>query len=148
MKFERTPLGVFTVDDKLIVRTWDSWLARATGIEPAHALNRPLVDVVPDLQIRGLLSVIESVLAKGTVEVLAPALHHFLIPCPPPEPSPSFQRMQQHVTMGPLRDDGRVVGVVVTVEDVTHRLESERWLVGRYGKETPAQSVAAPAAAA
>ena len=27
--------------------------------------------------------------------------------------------MQQHVTIGPLRADGRIVGTVVTIEDVT-----------------------------
>src|SRR6185436_14015784 len=105
MPREQLPLGVFTVDDKLIVRTWDTWLARATGIGPVEALDRPLDEVVPDLKARGLLSIVENVLSRGTVEVLAPALHHYLIACPPIEPSLSFQHMQQHVTMGPLRDD-------------------------------------------
>ena len=34
--------------------------------------------------------------------------------------------MQQHVTIGPLRDETGVVGVVVTIEDVTARVEEER----------------------
>ena len=36
--------------------------------------------------------------------------------------------MQQRVTIGPLREDERIVGVIVAVEDVTARLDAEREL--------------------
>jgi HEAT repeat protein len=36
--------------------------------------------------------------------------------------------MQQRVTIGPLRDKDRIVGTIVTIEDVTPRLEQEREL--------------------
>jgi HEAT repeat protein len=108
------------------VRTWDAWMAEATGIEPDRALGRSLTDVIPEISGRGLLGLIENVLTRGTVEVLAPALHHYLFACRPTEPSAMFDHMQQHVTIGPLREDGRIVGLIVTVEDVTSRVERER----------------------
>ena len=103
-------------------------MAAATGTEPAKALGRRLADVLPELETRGVLPVIQHVLTRGTVEVLAPALHRYLFACPPAEPSSAFDRMQQHVTIGPLRDDGRISGIVVTVEDVTARMTRERQL--------------------
>jgi hypothetical protein len=59
--------GIFTTDERLVVRTWDSWMAGATGIEPARALGRPLVDVLPEIAARGFIAVLQSVLSRGTV---------------------------------------------------------------------------------
>src|SRR6476660_5827671 len=111
MSGDRLPLGIFTTNEHLVVRTWDRWIADATGIEPGQALNRPLLDVIPEIGTRGLDGVLENVLTRGTVEVLAPALHHYLFTCAPREPATGFDRMEQHVTIGPLRDDGRIVGL-------------------------------------
>ena len=86
-------LGILTVDAALTIRTWDGWLASCTGITPDQAKGRPLVDVVPAVRERGLLPRFEQVLATGEVQVLAPALHRFLIPCRPIEGSPNFDRM-------------------------------------------------------
>jgi len=130
MPGNRLSLGIFTTDADLVVRTWDEWMAAATGFDRSRALNRPLVDLIPDIESRGLLPLFERALGSGTVEVLAPALHHFLFPCAPAIPSPAFDRMQQHVTIGPLRDDRGIVGLIVTVEDVTARVERERDVAG------------------
>jgi HEAT repeat protein len=131
MSSERPPIGIFTTDERLVVRAWDPWLADVTGIAADAAINRPLTELIPDLGARGLLSAFENVLIYGTVEVLAPALHHHLIACPSPDGIPGFASMQQNVTLGPLRADGRIVGAVVTVEDVTARVAQERELVAR-----------------
>ena len=122
MATERLPLGVFTTDDRLVVRTWDGWLTAATGIDPARALRRRVSDVIPEISPTGL-AIMEDVLSRGTVEVMAAALHHYLFPCKPLDSSSALDRMQQHVTIGPLRDDTGLVGVVVTIEDVTARVE-------------------------
>ena len=121
-------MGVFTVDADLIVRAWDAWLAARTGIPAAAASGRPLVEVVPSIADRGLLRRFEDVLATGQVQVLAPAFHHYLVPCPPASPSVFFREMRQRMTLGPLREQQQIVGVMATIEDVTARLEAERAL--------------------
>ena len=73
-----------------------------------------------------MIARLERVLASGGVEILAPTFHHYLIPCPPVEPSGRFDRMQQHVTIAPLRENESIVGVIITIEDVTARLDRER----------------------
>jgi HEAT repeat protein len=137
MSASRPPLGIFTTDERLVIRAWDGWMAAATGIDPARALNRPLVDVLPEVGARGLVALLENVLTHGTVEVLSTALHHHLFSCLPTAPSTLFDRMQQHVTIGPLRENGRIVGVVVTVEDVTARVERERRLAEELQRTGP-----------
>ena len=83
---------------------------------------------MPGLAERGLLARFEQVLTTGEVQILAPAFHHYLVPCPTVVPSPHFDRMQQRVTLGALRQEGRIAGVMATIEDVTARLDAERAL--------------------
>jgi HEAT repeat protein len=130
-------IGVFTTDVSLTIRTWDAWLTQATGIAPDAARGRALTDVVPDLAGRGLLAPFQQVLSRGVVEILAPAFHRYLIPCPPSVPSKTFDRMQQRVTIGPLSEDGRIVGTMVAIEDVTARVERERQLAGQLSSLDP-----------
>jgi HEAT repeat protein len=130
-------MGVFTTDTTLTVRTWDAWLAQTTGIAPDAARGRTLLDLVPDLSERGLTAVFDQVLSRGVVEILAPAFHRYLVACPPALPSPIFDRMQQRVTIGPLREDGRIIGTIVAVEDVTARLEHERALAAQLASVDP-----------
>lgn len=123
-----TQIGVFTTDADLVVRVWDATLARLTGIDEESALGRDLSALVPDLEQRGLLKRFERSLGDGVVQVLAPAFHHYLIPCGPVSPSKHFEKMQQRVTIAPLRDEDAIAGLIVTVEDVTDRLDREREL--------------------
>jgi HEAT repeat protein len=119
-------VGTFTADTSLTVRTWDDALARATGIDPAQAIGQALVDVIPSIATRGLLPRFEQAVASGAVHVFSPGLHRYLVPCAPTVPSPRFAHMQQRVTLGPLREGDRIVGVLVAIEDVTERLDAER----------------------
>ena len=75
--------GVFTTDAQLVVRTWDAWMERATAISAEAARGKPLVSLVPEIETRGLINRFRNVLSTGVVEALAPAFHHFLIPCRP-----------------------------------------------------------------
>jgi HEAT repeat protein len=119
-------IGIFTTDAGLIVRTWDSWMAQASGIPADAAQAQPLTLLVPELEARGMLRRFQQVLADGVVVVLAPALHGYLIPCAPLTPARHFETMQQHVTIAPLRDQDQIVGTLVTIEDVTARRDRER----------------------
>ncbi|HEX7317533.1 MAG TPA: HEAT repeat domain-containing protein [Pyrinomonadaceae bacterium] len=121
-------IGVFTTDASLVIQIWDAALACLTGIPADAACGRTLVELLPDLEERRLLARFRRVLDEGVVEVLAPAFHRYLIPCPPVNASQHFDRMQQRVTIAPLREEGRIAGALVTIEDVTARLERERTL--------------------
>ena len=121
-------VGVFTTDENLIIRVWDAALTRLTAISAEKAVGQPLTTVVPELEERKLLPRFRRVLDDGVVEVLAAAFHHYLIPCTPLAQSKRFDKMQQLVTIAPLRLDDGIAGLIVTVEDVTERLDREREL--------------------
>jgi len=120
-------IGVFTTDIHLVIQVWDATLAQLTGISEEAASGQALTTLLPDLETRGLLKRFQRSLNDGVVEVLAPAFHQYLIPCAPVTPVKHFDKMQQRVTIAPLRDDNqRIAGLIATVEDVTARLERER----------------------
>jgi len=121
-------IGILTTDTDLVVKSWDAALEQMTGIPGDRARGQRLDSLVPDLSTRVPADLLREPLVSGSVQVLAPALHKFLIPCPPLEPSSEFDRMQQRVVVGALLDEDRAVGLVVTIEDVTARLERERAL--------------------
>ena len=120
--------GVFTTDVALVVQTWDAWLAGATGLAEEEVRGHPLAELFPDLERRGLLARLRHVGETGEVVVLAPAFHEYLLPCAPRARTAHFARMQQHVTVAPLRAGEAIAGVVVTIEDVTARRDRERQL--------------------
>ena len=124
-------VGVFTTDTHLVIQVWDATLARLTGIGEESACGKALLALLPDLEKRGLLKYFQRSLNDGVVEVLATAFHHYLISCAPVIRSKHFDKMQQRVTIAPLRDEESIAGVIVTVQDVTERLERERELSER-----------------
>src|SRR5262249_477250 len=131
MSAPRPSFGMFTTDTRLVVRTWDAFLAAVTGIPAEQALDRELGRLLPELEARGLLTIIQQVAGTGAVHVLAPALHRYLIACPPAAAS-SAELLLQRVTSGPVREEGQITGVAVTIEDVTARVEREKTLAARF----------------
>ena len=126
----RSGIGVLTTDRDLVVRTWNPWLSAATGKPEDRACGRALAELVGDAA-RWDRAVFEEILETGTARVFAPAFHRYLIPCPPHRPSPHFDCMQQRVTIAPLREADAIVGLIVTIEDVTERLEAEHALASQ-----------------
>ncbi|HET9454899.1 MAG TPA: HEAT repeat domain-containing protein [Gemmatimonadaceae bacterium] len=128
MNVPRKSVGVFTTDRALVVQTWDPWIAHATGIAESTACGVPIAELFPELLERGLLTRLRKVADEGVVELLAPAFHKYLIPCTPLDRTSPFPRMRQHVTLAPLRTGTSIDGVVVTIEDVTPRVQREQEL--------------------
>ena len=90
-------VGVFTTDADLIIQVWDATLARLTGISEQSASGRALTTLLPDIEKRGLLKRFQRSLNEGVVEVLAPAFHHYLIPCAPVTLAQGLDRVIPHV---------------------------------------------------
>ena len=131
MEENQNLIGIFTTDADLNVQVWDAALERMTGISADGARGRSVMDIIPNLETRGLLTRFWSVLENGTVELLAPAFHRFLIPCPPRTASEHFAEMRQRVTIAPLKENEKIRGLIVTIEDVTARIEGEIELTHR-----------------
>ena len=141
-------VGVFTTDAELKIKVWDNVLVRFTGVSFDEARGKQIHQLFPDIETRGLVRKLETVLKNGSVEVLAPAFHHYLIPCPPQKPSTRFEYMLQRTTIAPVLEDQQVVGVLVTIEDVTARVERERELAELLNSSDPETRLSAAEALA
>ena len=119
-------LGVVTTDRHLAIRGWNEWVADATGLPEADVAGRPLLDFVAPERAEFYRDLLTEIVESGSARVLAPAFHHYLIKCRPLKASPHFDAMQQRVTIAPLAAGTASVGLMITLEDVTERLDRER----------------------
>jgi HEAT repeat protein len=131
-------VGVLTTDRHLRVRSWNAWLSSATGLPEDRVLGQSLEELTGGPTSAWYHDLFDEVLTTGTPRVLAPAFHRFLIPCAPSSASAHFDRMQQRVTVAPLRQETSIVGLIVTVEDVTWRLDAERELAAELQQDPQA----------
>ncbi len=110
--------GVMVTDVDLVVRGWNGWLETASGRRAEEVVGRPLFEVWPDLIARGLDHHYRDALA-GQVRVVAQALHGYLLVMP--RRAGDDAPMPQSARIAPLTADGRVVGTITVVEDVSDR---------------------------
>ena len=131
--------GVFTTDTSLRVRSWNSWLAAATGLPAANAIGQPLLELFPSLVERGLDQAYREALS-GQVMMLSHSLHRFILPSAPRESGE--EQMPQRGQISPLADKGRIVGTLTIVEDVSERVATERELRARIAAAEQARATA------
>ncbi|MBY0494204.1 MAG: HEAT repeat domain-containing protein [Cyanobacteria bacterium] len=115
-----------TTDRHLKVRGWNAWVTEAIGVPDDAVIGRSLLDFVAAERVDFYRDLLSDVIASGSARVLAPAFHRYLIRCPPRTRSDHFDHMQQRVTIAPLVTESEVVGLMITLEDVTGRLDRER----------------------
>ena len=101
-------------------------MEQVTSRASKDVCGKRFTDLFPEIEKRGLLAPFRRVLELGAVELLSPALHGYLIACPAPAGATRFRQMQQRTVIAPLREDTAITGLIVTIEDVTLRRESER----------------------
>lgn len=136
-------LGVVTTDRHLAIRGWNEWVAAATGVPEPAVVGRPLLDFVAAERADYYRDLLTEVIASGSARVLAPAFHKYLIECPPRSKSAHFDHMQQRVTIAPLLGGADTVGLMITIEDVTERLDRERSLAALRDPASPDARTAA-----
>src|SRR5687767_13817551 len=115
--------GIVVTDRELKVRSWNGWLAGASGLAAADVIGRSLFDVVPSLRERGFDSYYREALA-GQVKVLSHTLHRHIVPCP----REGGELMPQSGRIGPLIERDAVIGTVTTITDVADRVATEQQL--------------------
>ena len=125
-------------------------MEEATGIASADASGRPLAAVVPSIAERGLLYGSSRSSKPAKCRCWRRPSITISFPARLASRPRHFDRMQQRVTLGALREESAIVGVMVTVEDVTARLDTEHALAAalRSSDATVRESAARDLAAA
>ena len=135
--------GLFTTDRDLTVRSWNRWLAAATGCGAEQAVGRPLFDLMPSLTERGLDVHYREALT-GQVKVLSHTLHRYLLPCPRADAEP----MPQTARIAPLMDGDTVMGTITLIGDVSERVAAEKQLRSQIAAAEDARALAEAASRA
>ncbi|MGA9377523.1 MAG: HEAT repeat domain-containing protein, partial [Phormidium sp.] len=116
-------ISIFTTDSLLVITSWDKWLTKATGLSEEIARGAALPELIPSFAKSGISGHFQRVLQHGIIETLPQKIYPYLFESPLAIPSRHFQRMQQQVTIAPLKQKGEIVGTIVTIEDITAVLE-------------------------
>ena len=116
--------GIFLTDAELKIVGWNLWLEQHTGLPAEQVKGRHLLDLYPELVERRLLRQYEWAL-EGQIRVLSQRLHGYLLPMRPRSDGSGFNQMQQSSRISPLMENGRVVGTVTLIDDVTERVARE-----------------------
>ncbi|MEW6004688.1 MAG: HEAT repeat domain-containing protein [Stygiobacter sp.] len=125
--------GVITTDNELNIISWNPWIENVSG----KKLNKgeKLTLIFPEIIERNFEKILLETLRSNSVTILSSTFHKYLIKCKPIIPSNLFNEMQQLVTISPLHDGTKKIGLIIVIKDVTEEIEKSR--VGNYSnKET------------
>jgi PAS domain S-box-containing protein len=122
-----TAQGILATDADLRIQGWNRWLEIHSGMGAADVLGRSILEVYPSLAERRLDQWYRHAL-NGQVMVLAQRLHRYLLPMQPTDGQSEFAQMQQSARIAPLTSEGRIVGTITVIADVTEREARENEL--------------------
>lgn len=133
--------GILVTDAQLVIRQWSRWLEIHSGRNAIEMLGLHLFEAFPQLVTRGLNQYYQDVL-EGQVRVLSHRFHRYLLPLPPSDGDHGFKQMQQSARIAPLVEDGKVIGTITIIEDVTERVARENRLMKLLAREQAAREEA------
>lgn len=137
---ELSSQGIITTDADLNIRGWNRWLERHTGRAAASMVGQPLLTALPEIAARGLQPYYQSAL-DGQVSVLAQPFHRYLIEIPV-RADAAAGPMPQSCRIAPLAAQGRIVGTITVIDDVSDRVRSEAELRRQIASAEQAREVA------
>ncbi|HEX8149814.1 MAG TPA: ATP-binding protein [Pyrinomonadaceae bacterium] len=130
--------GILITDAHLKIRAWNRWLEEHSELSASEVLGRNLLEVYSVLETRRLDRQYKWVL-EGQTRVLSQRLHGHLLPLPTDAGMSGFTEMQQTARISPLiAEDGRVIGTLTVIEDVTERVAREAELQAQVDARTQA----------
>ncbi|MDT5261886.1 MAG: hypothetical protein QOC61_890, partial [Acidobacteriota bacterium] len=129
--------GILITDADLNIRAWNRWLEEHSEVSAAEVIGRNILEVYTELEKRRLDRHYKWVL-EGQTRVLSQRLHGHLLPLPTDTSLSGFTEMQQTARISPLIHDGRVIGTITVIEDVTERVAREAELQAQVEARTQA----------
>jgi len=116
--------GIVTTDSELNIVGWNNWMEEHTGRRAHDTIGNNLLELFPELTQRRLDRNYKWAL-EGQVRVLSQALHGYLIAMTAVSGEHGPTQMQQAVRISPLSHDGKVIGTLTIIDDVTERVARE-----------------------
>lgn len=120
------PFGIIVTDQQLRLRHINHWLSRRRGLEETDWKHKPLLQVFPEIRLRGLDALYRMALEGQSQITVAHRLHRYLVYLP--SATEQNQSIPQRATIYPLVDNGVINGTLTVIEDVSGREETEQSL--------------------
>lgn len=133
--------GILVTDAEFNICGWNHWLESHSGKSAVEMVGRNLLEAYPDLITRRLDEYYRDAL-KSQVRIVSQRLHGYLLPISPSIEGSAFAHMQQSAHIAPLIEEGRVIGTITLIDDVTERVERENRLVELLANEKAARAEA------
>ena len=126
---ETLALGILVLEPDGRIAYWNRWLENASGLHAAEVLGKSVFALFPELEAPAFNRALKSVLSFGNFAYFSQKVHGHLLPLPPAPGSPDdLDRMEQYCVMGPIREEGKIAGAYIVIEDVTETVRRERLL--------------------
>jgi signal transduction histidine kinase len=116
--------GVVLLDHTLTIVGWNRWMEGATRLSGRLVVGKHIFKIFPELQETDRALALERAL-KGEVVLYSHRFHEYFLPLAPPPGFGEVSRMQQSVRIAPRMQSGRVIGLVILIQDVTERTVRE-----------------------
>jgi len=124
--------GVVVLDRDCQVRYWNFWMASHSKIQGDDIIGHSLFEHFPKTKNKRFMRNFKSVFAFGHLSFFAQKNHAPLFPMKAVGSFISdFDLMQQSCTMGPLRDEGEIKYIFISVRDVSETIFLERCVAER-----------------
>jgi PAS domain S-box/diguanylate cyclase (GGDEF) domain len=124
---ETISLGILVLEPDGKVAYWNRWLENASGLPADRVVGRCAFELFSELDKPAFRRALKSVLSFGNFSFFSQKVHGHLISLP--STASRLLLMEQHCVMGPVREEGRVVGAYLVIEDVTEQVATERRLM-------------------
>lgn len=113
--------GLVIIDREFKVRYWNRWMALHSGIPSQEIRGSSILDFYPHFQNKKFIRNFKAVVTFGNHYFFPQKLYGYMFPFKPDGNFVSeINYMQQSCTMGPLRDEKKVIQYVyISVKDVT-----------------------------
>ena len=121
-------MGILLIDREYRITRWNRWMEIQSEIEENQITGESLFKRFPHLNKESFIRSLKSVFKFGNYVYYSQKFHSYMFPFPPSSClREDFMFMQQSCTLTPLRDEnGEILHIVITVEDVTERVFMEQ----------------------
>ncbi len=127
LMLDALPFGLILTDAGLHIQQVNQWVAENFSVQPEEIRGQLLNEAFPELEKRNLLQAYQLVLQTAMPLTLSTRIHKYYLPVPMRLPG-AMQYMPQSTVITPLVRDGKVLGTLTVITNVTVRLSTEQAL--------------------
>ena len=133
--------GILITDNALTICGWNQWLERHSGRPASSVMGASILEALPEIKQRGFERYYQAAL-EGEISVLAQPFHRYVIEIPVRGEAGTTMPMPQSGRIAPLASDGRIVGTITVIDDVSDRVRSEAELRRQISSAEQAREIA------